>query len=592
MTSPSLVLHVEARTRFDMAKMIPPVVGAQTVSEGERQIFKALKNDADAADWVVMHSLDVAKHQAQVTGEIDFVVIVPGLGVVCLEVKACRSLEIMDGRWRYGQTVAWDERGPFKQAALAMHSLRDHLIKAEPPLSGIVFCSAVAFTHMSFEVASPEWHRWQALDRDYLRSRGVVEAISSVLRNMRQRLAKTPSARWFRPESTKPNRDDIKRLVSAIRPNFESYESPRARVVRVKAEAKKYTERQFLALDFAEGNERVVFEGPAGTGKTMLAIEAARRAARSGQRTLFVCYNELLGVWLKKEVSPLASMVDFDRVARRMLKVSGLRVSEDPEFWSTVLPLAAIAALEDNPEGPLRPYEQLIVDEAQDFLRNGYIDFLDRSVVGGLQRGRVMLFGDFERQAVYRAADLTLAELKEGWIPDLASFRLRDNCRNKPRVAVLASILGGLDPDYRSVMREDDQVDPTIIEYSDDAEQQGKLIQTLLNLLDEGVEPSDIAVLSMRPLDMCMDRISGASERSAFSGGEDPGNSSVCSTSIRRFKGLEAPVIVVTDIDEIVSDEAQKQFYVAVTRAIDKLVLLIRSGARQEYVRKVKGGMV
>ena len=202
-------------------------------------------------------------------------------------------------------------------------------------------------------------------------------------------------------------------MVKILRPNFESYESPRTRIRRVKAEAKRYTKMQFRALDFAEGNERVVFEGPAGTGKTLLAIEAARRAERLGRRTLFICYNELLGAWLKKEVAPLAARIDFDRVARRMLQVSGLGARPDPDFWSTTLPLAAVAALEENPDGTFRSYEQLIVDEAQDFLRNGYIDFLDRSVIGGLQKGRVMLFGDFERQAVYRAADLTLAELKE-----------------------------------------------------------------------------------------------------------------------------------------------------------------------------------
>ena len=202
-----------------------------------------------------------------------------------------------------------------------------------------------------------------------------------------------------------------------------------------------------------------------------------------------------------------------------------------------------------------------------------------------------MLFGDFERQAVYRVADLTLAELKEGWMPDLASFRLRNNCRNTPRIAALASILGGLDPDYRSVMREDDQVNPTIVEYGDEAEQRGKLIQALLELVDEGFALSDIAVLSMRPLDMCMNRISGASERPRFSGGERPGNSGLLSTSIRRFKGLEAAAIVVTDIDEIVSEEAQKMLYVAVTRALDKLVLMIRSEARQEFVRRVRGGL-
>ena len=574
-----------------MARMIPPVIGTHVVSDGERQIFEALRTDADAADWAVLHSLDVAKHRTQVSGEIDFVVIVPRLGVVCLEVKASHSLEIRDGRWRYGQKQTWDERGPFKQAAVAMHSLRHQLAIEEPGLSDIVFCSAVAFTHTSFGVTSPEWHRWQALDRDCLCSRGVAAAIASVLRNMRLRLGQTPSARWFRRDNTRPDRGDIKRLVNILRPNFESYESPRARVERVKAEAKKYTEVQFRALDFAEGNERIVFEGPAGTGKTLLAIEAARRAELLGRRTLFLSYNELLGMWLKEEVSPLAPGVDCDRVARRMLQVSGLDARQDPDFWSKTLPIAAVTALEENPYGALQPYQQLIVDEAQDFLRNGYIDFLDRSVVGGLQRGRVMLFGDFERQSVYHAADLTLAELKEGWMPDLASFRLRDNCRNTPRVAALASVLGGLDPDYRSVMREDDEIDPTIIEYSDDAEQRGKLIQALLDLVGQGFKLSDIAVLSMRPLDMCMNRISGESKRPRFSGGERPGKSGVFSTSIRRFKGLEAAVIVVTDIDEIVSEEAQKLLYVAATRAIDKLVLLIRSAGRQEFARRVQGGM-
>ena len=570
-----------------MARMIPPVMGGHIVSDGERQIFEALKNDVGTADWVVLHSLDIAKHHNQVSGEIDFVVIVPQLGVVCLEVKACRSLEVRDGRWRYGQATEWDDRGPFKQAAMAMHSLRDQIFKAQPMLSSIVYCCAVAFTHVSFEMASPEWHKWQVLDRDYFRSRGVEAAITGVLRNMRRHLAETPSARWFRPKDGRLNDGDIDRFIGLLRPHFESHESPQARIERAESEAWRYTEKQFRALDFAEGNERVVFEGPAGTGKTLLAIESARRAGQLGRRTLVLCYNELLGEWLKEEVSPLRPIVDCDRVARRMLKVAGLSVRQDPEFWLTTLPHAAAAALKDRRGGTVEQYEQLIVDEAQDFLRDGYIDFLDRSVVGGLERGRVMLFGDFEQQAVYRAADLTLAELKEGWVTDLASFRLRDNCRNTPRVAALASLLGGLNPDYSSVLRKDDQVDPTIVEYRVKAEQATKLIHALLDLLDHGFELSDIAVLSMRPWDACMNTISGASRKPRFSGGERPREGGVFSTSIRRFKGLEAAAIVITDIEEIVSDEAQKLLYVAVTRTINKLVLLIRSGAREEYVRKV-----
>ena len=574
-----------------MARMIPPIIDGQVNSDGERDLFHAFKTSAETSDWVVLHSLDIAKHQTQVVGEIDFVIIVPRLGVVCLEVKACRSLEIVDGRWRYGQNKNWDSRGPFKQASRAMQSLRGQIYKKHPKLRNVVFWSAVAFTHMSFDSSSTEWHRWQSIDRDYIRSRGIVATILGVLKNGRIRLAQTPTAKWFKPENDKPNGEEIDYLINVLRPNFESYESPKDRIQRVHAEAKRYTEDQFRALDFAEDNERVVFAGPAGTGKTLLAIESARRAARLGRRTLFLCYNELLGDWLEKEIAPLAPIVEFDRVARRMLSTSGLRAKEDPMFWAKELPLAAVAALKDDPEGSLRQYEELIVDEAQDFLRGGFIEFLDHCVDGGLEQGRVRLFGDFERQAVYQSAELTLAELKEGWIQDLASFRLRDNCRNTPRVAALAGHLGGLDPGYRSVLRQDDLIDPIIIEYANDAEQPGKLIDALLELLDEGFEVAQIVVLSMRSKGMCMDKALGNASSFQYFGAGKVGKSGVFSSSVRRFKGLEAPVIVLTDIESISSDEAQTLLYVGVTRTLGKLVLLVRKDAKLELLNKISDGV-
>ena len=405
---------------------------------------------------------------------------------------------------------------------------------------------------------------------------------------MRQHLATSLTTHWFRSDECRPDSDDVDRLIKVLRPNFESYESPRMRSKKVEMEVKKYTEEQYRALDFAEGNERLVFEGPAGTGKTLLAIESARRAARLGQRTLFLCYNELLGEWLERELEPLAPHVKFDRIARRMLQVSGLKPQQESHFWSITLPRAAVTALKEGSKRQFLDYEQLIVDEAQDFLRNGYLDFLNYSVSGGLKSGRVMLFGDFERQSVYQAADLTLAGLKKNWIQDLASFRLRDNCRNTPRVAALAGVLGGLNPDYRSILREDDKIDPIIMEYGDDDDQVVKLADVLIDLLNDGYETSDIVVLSMRPYNMCVSKIMSQDAKSRFSGGERPGKEGMLNTTIRRFKGLEASVIIVTDIDEVISDEAQKLLYVAVTRTLSKLVLFFRSGAREEYVKAVE----
>ena len=52
--------------------------------------------------------------------------------------------------------------------------------------------------------------------------------------------------------------------------------------------------------------------------------------------------------------------------------------------------------MKDDGGATFHPYDELIVDEAQDFLRGDYLDFLDCCVTGGLSGGRVKLFGDFE----------------------------------------------------------------------------------------------------------------------------------------------------------------------------------------------------
>ena len=59
------------------------------------------------------------------------------------------------------------------------------------------------------------------------------------------------------------------------------------------------TEEQYDRLDELEANPRCLFEGAAGTGKTLLALEYAKRASNSGANVLMVCFNRLLGDWLK-----------------------------------------------------------------------------------------------------------------------------------------------------------------------------------------------------------------------------------------------------------------------------------------------------
>jgi len=53
--------------------MYPSHIDSSTKSPGEIEIFNRLKNDPGTDGWVVLHSLDIAEHQSQISGELDFV---------------------------------------------------------------------------------------------------------------------------------------------------------------------------------------------------------------------------------------------------------------------------------------------------------------------------------------------------------------------------------------------------------------------------------------------------------------------------------------------------------------------------------------
>ena len=82
-----------------MAKMIPIEFDAAISSAAERRLFELLKNDPGTEGWTVLHSLGLARRGKKPFGEIDFVVVIPGSGIVCLEVKG-GGVSCHDGVWQ------------------------------------------------------------------------------------------------------------------------------------------------------------------------------------------------------------------------------------------------------------------------------------------------------------------------------------------------------------------------------------------------------------------------------------------------------------------------------------------------------------
>ena len=112
----------------------------------------------------------------------------------------------------------------------------------------------------------------------------------------------------------------------------------------------------------------------------------------------------------------------------------------EKQYYEKALPAAAVIALADEVER----FDKIVIDEAQDLIRDSYLDVMGGCLNKGLSRGRWTLFGDFSMQAIYTEG-VSGAKLIEK-LDDLTSFirfKLTVNCRNtKPICKEIETVTG------------------------------------------------------------------------------------------------------------------------------------------------------
>jgi len=227
-----------------------------------------------------------------------------------------------------------------------------------------------------------------------------------------------------------------------------------------------------------------------------------------------------------------------------------------PGFWERTVPDVLLTALDSVP----KRFDAIVVDEGQDFL-DSWWDPLMLSLTdpGG---GILYVFHD-DNQNLYRRANAFPAGMME--IP------LRDNLRNTQKISDLTAKFYRGDP-MRALGPAGQDVERIVVR---DASEVVRAASRVLHRLikDNGVPPSDIAVLmgSKRA-----GALRSGARIGAFETTEDQVTepSKVLLESIRRFKGLERPVVVLTGIDDLAADEETALLYVGLSRARVHLVVI------------------
>lgn len=384
-----------------MTRMIPPRPRKGT-NVSETRIFDAFAGAHDADEWIVLHSLEVRRHAAQFQGEADFIIVVPGRGIVVIEAKNPEYVEYKDGEWRLDR-IPNPDKSPFGQLDGSIRSLRGYLKKREVLTGAEPIARLVWFTSLDryqFKNATPgdmQFFEWELAWRGDLQH--PVKAIQKVFDEHDAWYSQVDGVDHDPTVMTSEHVDDI---AGALLGDFVGGRSLADRKLERLDEERHLLREQKSVLDLIERNHHIYFDGPAGTGKSYLLGQLAKRW-HADHRTLVVCWNVLMAEELRDSLRASRGIVATD-INSLMLRLVGLEenpADARPGWYTQELPARAFAAVQDNPS--LGEYDAVCVDEFQDIASHpAVLDVIFALTRGGTGSGAKLAFAGDARQQILR----------------------------------------------------------------------------------------------------------------------------------------------------------------------------------------------
>jgi hypothetical protein len=525
-------------------------------TQSERDVWERLR-DTLPADAIVLANLRIVDEQKD--HEADLVVLLPGSGVVVLEVKGGsvwfgHAPEGGDASW-WCRTKGRDRRiDPIGQGRASAYALREY-VEHDPrwTRSRITWTWGVVTPYSDFgtDFETPDCPRWMLHDRSDLPD--LAQRLEDLAEHSRRR--------------TRPPTDVDLELVSEILRGrgFTEFDL-NAEAAERQATADRLTAEQAALLQVTRLLHRVEIRGGAGSGKTVLALTQARQLSGGGgsdhrepQRIGLLCYSIGLAEFFKREVARWpqkqrpAYVGTYEDLGRLWGAPTGSR--EDSDFWERQLPewMAELAA--GLPEE--QKFDAFIVDEAQDFADLWWTPLL--RALRDEEEGGLYVYSD-ENQRIF-------ARFGQPPVP-LVPLVLDHNLRNTRQIH---EAFGPLAP-TRMTARGGDGVDVSFIPVDAGQDAISLADDAIEILLDVGWHPGNIALLttgSRHP-----EQINRTEHDGQLGYWRSYWDDDVFYGHVLGCKGLERPAVVLCVNESAAKDRAREKLYVGMSRATDHLVVV------------------
>jgi DNA polymerase III delta prime subunit len=508
-------------------------------NEAEQKVWQALK-DQLPKNATLLHDIkitdDAGDHQ------IDTLVVWPGHGIAVIETKGGYIQLKSDGKWTSTDRHRVEhDITPGAQANSNYYTVKEYVEENwSQGTAKMIWLCAFPDTAITSDMHTPDLPRRRIIDKDEL------DQIADIFKREAHHNSLGQYATAIKCVAF------VNAITGSFDPNRSFVESAYVRAQRVK----ELTEEQFQILNYADSLPNFLVQGPAGSGKTFIALEKARRLGQAGQKVALICFSRGLSIYLRKQTEtwPLNERPAYIGTFHSLGKHLGMATSAGTEgsWWSVGYPEAMKEYLTSNKR--IERFDAFVVDEAQDFDASWW-DVL--SLAYRTNDSKLYVFGDSAQALADRTGLRDLA---------LIPLNLSANLRSTEPIASACGVLAtsqtassGIDgPPIRfyqcdeseAIYTADDQIDP---------------------LIDEGWNFNDIVLLTTGSRHPAQKEIADK-DRDAYWHSLGV-NDDTFYAHVSGFKGLESPVVVVSVNGWKEPDKTREYLYVALSRARDLLIV-------------------